>query len=193
MQPAATPVPSRSRSTPWVWQPGALALGLFMLGLPSAMQAQTQTHPLAQENIRHTILQGDTLEQLARRYLGDATLWQQLQAHNSVPSPYRLRPGAMLEIPLRFMRTATASVDYLQGNATVSRTDHRNQRAPLTPNMLLQEGDQIQLEPDAFVTVRLADGSTVCVQAPFQLQLTQLRRRGRQLAIGTGTAARRPG
>lgn len=81
----------------------------------------------------------------------------------------------MLEIPLRFMRTATASVDYLQGNATVSR----NQRAPLTPNMLLQEGDQIQLEPDAFVTVRLADGSTVCVQAPFQLQLTQLRRRGR--------------
>jgi hypothetical protein len=95
----------------------------------------------------------------------------------------------MLEIPLRFMRTATASVDYLQGNATVSR----NQRAPLTPNMLLQEGDQIQLEPDAFVTVRLADGSTVCVQAPFQLQLTQLRRRGRQLAIGTGTAARRPG
>ncbi|MDO4591390.1 MAG: FecR domain-containing protein [Comamonadaceae bacterium] len=74
------------------------------------------------------------------------------------------------------MRAATASVDYVQGSAHVSRS---GAAAPLTPGAPLHEGNRIQLDPDAFVSVRLADGSLVRVQANSQVQLNQLRRRGR--------------
>lgn len=131
----------------------------------------------AQNAIQHRIAVGDTLQQLAQHYLGDASLWEQLQSHNSVGSPYRLRPGSVLEIPLSLMRPSTAAVHYLHGTGQVQRP--QQPPAPLQPGMTLQEGDKLQLAPQAFVTVRLADGTEVRVQADSQLQLNQLRRRGR--------------
>lgn len=163
---------------PWV---STLLAATLSMAWPTA-HAQSRTLA-AQTVLEHRVAVGDTLETLALRYLGDATLWPQLQAHNRVSSPYRLQPGSVLHIPLQLMRTATASVDYVQGNARVQRTSAPNAplppSAPLQPGMPLQEGDRLQLDPDAFVTVRLADGSTVRVQAQSQLQLSQLRRRGR--------------
>lgn len=159
------------------WRPrrtALLAWGLLSLGGWAALHSPVAS---AQNAIQHRITAGDTLQQLALHYLGDASLWQQLQAHNSVGSPYRLRPGAVLEIPLNLMRPASASVHYLHGTGQVQRPAQPN--APLQPGMTLQEGDQLQLDPQAFVTVRLADGTEVRVQADSQLQLHQLRRRGR--------------
>ena len=156
------------------WQRG-VAFALVSCAISSATWAQT-TAPLAQRSIAHRVSPGDTLEQLARRYLGDATLWPALQSHNQVPSPYRLQPGSVLEIPLQLMRAATASVDYVQGNARISRS---GTAAPIAQGAALQEGDRLQLDPEAFVSVRLADGSTVRVQANSQVELSQLRRRGR--------------
>lgn len=138
--------------------------------------AYAQNPLLRTATINHHVHAGDTLEQLAQRYLGDATLWPALQSHNRVANPYRLQPGSVLEIPLQLIRTATASVDYVQGNARVSRSGNA---APVARGMPLQEGDALQLEPNAFVTVKLADGSTVRVQSASQVQLSQLRRRGR--------------
>lgn len=161
----------------------AAALGwAFLMLLPGSLHAQTPAR--LSSSVQHTVRAGDTLEQLARRYLGEGAQWPRLQAHNQVPDPYRLRPGTVLEIPFHWMRSASASVDYVQGSASVRRSlaERRtiaSTAVPLAPHMPLQEGDQITLGPDAFVTVRLADGSTVRVQAQSQLQLQQLRRRGR--------------
>lgn len=141
-----------------------------------ATSALAQNPSFRNTTIAHRITAGDTLEQLADRYLGDATLWPALQSHNRVNSPYRLQPGSILEIPLQLMRAATASVDYVQGNAHLNRN---GSAAPVTRGMPLQEGDQLKLDPNAFVSVRLADGSTVRVQATSMLELRQLRRRGR--------------
>lgn len=146
-----------------------LALACALAAAPSAAQSPPPT-------IAHRVTLGDTLEQLALRYLGDATLWPGLQSHNRIGSPYRLQPGSVLEIPLQLMRTASASVDYVQGTARLNRS---GTAAPVARGMPLQEGDQLQLDPDAFVAVRLADGSTVRVQASSLLELRQLRRRGR--------------
>ena len=142
----------------------------------AASEASAQSPLVRTATITHHVHAGDTLAQLAQRYLGDATLWPALQSHNQVASPYRLQPGSVLEIPLQLMRAATASVDYVQGNARVSRS---GSAAPVSRGMPLQEGDALQLEPNAFVTVKLADGSTVRVQSASQVQLSQLRRRGR--------------
>ena len=130
----------------------------------------------AQSALEHRIRTGDTLEQLARQYLGDAQLWQALQAHNQVANPRRLQPGTLLEIPLRLLPQTSASVDHAYGSASVLRGA---QQLPVQPSMPLQEGDRLQLPAQSFVTVRLADGSRVRVQADTALQLQQLRRRGR--------------
>lgn len=139
-----------------------------------AASAQSQLAPPS--TISHKISSGDTLERLAQHYLGDATLWSALQRHNRVDDPYRLKPGSILEIPLQLMRAASASVGYVQGRAQVTRG---STVLPATRGMPLEEGDQLQLEPQAFVSVQLADGSTVRVQAASQVELHQLRRRGR--------------
>lgn len=140
--------------------------------------ASAQNTLLRNTTIAHEVHVGDTLGALAQHYLGDATLWPALQSHNRVDNPYRLQPGAVLEIPMQLMRAATASVDYVQGHARIQRSGAAT-AATATRGMPLQEGDQIQLDPDAFVAVKLADGSTVRVQASSQLELSQLRRRGR--------------
>ena len=153
----------------------AIALVTLVCSM-AATPAVAQQIPLHPTAVTHRITPGDTLEQLAQRYLGDAALWPALQSHNSVGSPYRLKPGSVLEIPLQLMRAATASVDYVHGTAHVSRS---GVAAPAARGMSLQEGDQIKLDPNAFVAVRLADGSTVRVQATSLVELSQLRRRGR--------------
>ncbi len=153
--------------------PSAVALSCTLVLLPAAAQQVPQ-----QQVIAHRITAGDTLTQIAQRYLGDATLWQALQNHNKVGSPYRLQPGSMLEVPLWLMRKATASVDFVQGSAQL-RNRTAKASVPVEPGMPLEEGDQLQLAPDAFVTVKLADGSMIQVRAASSVQLNQLRRRGR--------------
>lgn len=150
----------------------AVALCCTMV-LPAAAQQVPQ-----QQVIAHRITAGDTLTQIAQHYLGDATLWQALQSHNKVGSPYRLQPGSMLEVPMWLMRKATASVGFVQGNAQL-RNRSATAAVPVQPGMPLEEGDQLQLSPDAFVTVKLADGSLIQVRAASSVQLSQLRRRGR--------------
>ncbi len=91
-----------------------------------------------------------------------------------------------MEIPLNLLRAATASVDYLQGSASLRRESSSGSTAqPVQRGQPLQEGDALTLDPDAFVTVRLADGSTVRVQANSQVTLQQLRRRGRAGSLQT--------
>lgn len=130
------------------------------------------------QTIHHRIMLGDTLEQLAMRYLGDASQWPQLQAHNGGIDPYRLPPGAVLEIPLQLLRAASASVQHLQGSASLSRTGMLTTTG-VQRGQMLREGDRLQLSLDAFITVRLADGSTVRVQSSSELEMVRLRRRGR--------------
>ena len=157
---------------PWLL---TATLAWLACGLATPATAQV-TPPRPLTTIQHRISQGDTLQHLALRYLGDANLWPALQSHNSVASPYRLQPGKVLEIPLQLMRAATASVDYIHGQAALQR---QGTTSPVARQMPLQEGDVLQLDPQAFVTVKLADGSTVRVQAASQVVLSQLRRRGR--------------
>ncbi|WP_370681267.1 FecR domain-containing protein [Comamonas sp. GB3 AK4-5] len=157
--------------------PQAAAASLLAL----ALTAQAQT-PAASAPTRHRILTGDTLEQLSRHYLGDGSLWPALQRHNQVGSPYRLQPGSVLEIPYHLQRLASASVSFLQGNATLLPPPSRSSQAaetPLRPGQDLPEGSRLRVPPDAFVSVRLADGTLLQVQADSEILLQQLRRKGR--------------
>lgn len=160
--------------------PWTLAAAAALVSLGSAAQTASLTGPT--NTTRHRINTGDTLEQLARHYLGDATLWPQLQQYNRLGSPYRLQPGSVLEIPHQLLRMSTASVAYIQGHASwLPPPSHSGSagESALTPGQQLPEGSRVRVAPDAFVSVRLADGSMLKVQADSEVLLQQLRRKGR--------------
>lgn len=150
------------------------AAGWVALALSACMAAPAKAAPAAQEeSIPHTVIPGDTLERLAVLYLGESRQWQLLQTYNHVSDPRRLRPGTVLHVPTRLLQPASGTVEFVQGHVTLSGG------APVQAGQQLEEGSRLQSGPDGFVSVRLADGSVVRVQAQSDVQLRQMRRRGR--------------
>ncbi|AVP57112.1 FecR family protein [Pulveribacter suum] len=127
--------------------------------------------------IEHAVQAGDTLQALAAHYLGDGRLWPGLQQENRVADPRRLQPGSVLRIPLHLLPPGSAEVAFVHGDAHV-QLPGGPPRAP-QPGQALAEGARVQAGADSFITVRLADGTLVRVQADSQVQIEQLRRRGR--------------
>ncbi|MPS88274.1 MULTISPECIES: FecR domain-containing protein [Comamonas] len=164
---------------------GAGMLWVVFGGMTATGVAHAQITPRASDAIAHRVVSGDTLEVLAARYLGDHKRWTALQSHNKVLDPLRLRPGSVLEIPTRLLRAAMASVEFVQGDVQSTRSlDHLADSAkvptqPVQKGQLLQEGDSLQVPANAFVSVRLADGSLVRVQSESDVELRQMRRKGR--------------
>ncbi|WP_370627567.1 FecR domain-containing protein [Comamonas sp. Y33R10-2] len=167
---------------------GALWVTLAGLVAATASHAQITPKPRGGDVIAHRVVAGDTLEVLAARYLGDRTRWTALQSHNRVDNPFQLRPGSVLEIPTRLLRAATASVEFVQGDVRSSRSLSRLADSadaasaasqPVQKGQLLQEGDSLKVPANAFVSVRLVDGSLVRVQSESDIELRQMRRKGR--------------
>ncbi len=47
----------------------------------------------------HTVIEGDRIDLLAHRYLGDAKLWWVICDYNDIFFPLELKPGTDLRIP----------------------------------------------------------------------------------------------
>ncbi|MCE1194657.1 MAG: FecR domain-containing protein [Acidovorax sp.] len=156
----------------------ALTLAGFAALSWAATDARTAPEAQQRDEIAHTVQQGDTLEDLARTYLNAPAQWPLLQARNKVSNPRRLQPGTVVWIPVRLQPSETATVAFVQGQATL-RPHGSSAPMPVVPGGRLEEGAVLQVGPDAFVAVKLADGTVVRVQARSELQLRQLRRRGR--------------
>lgn len=148
-----------------------LALALWAAAALWGGQAAAQT-------LEHRVQPGDTLEALSTHYLGAPQLWTQLQAHNQVANPRHLQPGSVLRIPMHLLPAGSAQVGHVQGQAAVIPPGAA-QAVALQPGQPLAEGTRVQVAPDSFVSVRLADGTVIRVQADSEVQLQQLRRRGR--------------
>lgn len=152
---------------------------LFAFALASAVALPLPAHADSTAFINHRVIQGDTLERLAAQFYGDVHLWQQLQKFNQVPDPRRLQPGSTLRIPVKFMPEQAAEVSFVLGQATVTPSRGSQEATPLQAGQKLQEGAAIKVAPDSFVTVKLADGTIIRIQAESDVQLKQLRRKGR--------------
>ena len=153
----------------------ALAWGVWLACSPAAHAAP----PKAPDSVPHQVMQGETLEKLATQYFGDARLWTQLQAANQIPDPRRLQPGSTILIPAKLLPTTSGTVEFVRGNVTVAQAGNLAAATPAQTGQQLDEGTRIQSGPDSFVSVRLADGTIVRVHAQSDVQLRQMRRRGR--------------
>jgi hypothetical protein len=161
----------------------ALAL---LFGASDAVHAQTPgaEHPSAQdEEIAHTVQDGDTLEGLAKMYLSSSHQWKELQARNKVADPRRLKPGSVIQIPVRLQPAESATVAFVHGTVTAQGGATGTVSDALAKGSRLEEGTSLQVGPDSFVAVRLADGTVVRVLAQSEMQLRQLRRRGRMGSV----------
>ncbi|WP_232727751.1 FecR domain-containing protein [Acidovorax sp. 69] len=154
------------------------ALALAAIAGFGGRGAQAALAVPAGDEIAHLVKEGDTLEGLARAYLAAPRQWQLLQARNKVADPRRLQPGSVVWIPVRLQPSESATVQFVQGTVT-SRARTNDTPAAVTPGGKLEEGTELQVGPESFVAVRLADGTVIRVQAQSDLQLRQLRRRGR--------------
>ena len=65
-------------------------------GFVQRLTVQTETYP---DSIRHTIIGGETLDQLAARYYGREDLWWRIADANPQCFPLDWKPGDVLIIP----------------------------------------------------------------------------------------------
>lgn len=158
----------------------ALTLGAFAALSGTSAHANPAAADTASQadEIAHTVQDGDTLEGLAKSYLDAPRQWPLLQARNKVANPRRLQPGSIVWIPVRLQPAESATVEFVHG-AVTAQARASDAPALVAKGGKLDEGTALQVGPDAFVAVRLADGTVVRVQAQSELQLRQLRRRGR--------------
>ncbi|MDP3228985.1 MAG: FecR domain-containing protein [Acidovorax sp.] len=169
---------------PAPWPLGATAALALISAFAALSGASAHANPAAAntpsqaDEIAHTVQDGDTLEGLAKAYLADPRQWPLLQARNKVANPRRLQPGSIVWIPVRLQPAESATVEFVHG-AVTAQARASDAAAPVAKGGKLDEGTALQVGPDAFVAVRLADGTVVRVQAQSELQLRQLRRRGR--------------
>lgn len=132
------------------------------------------------DEIPHTVQPGDTLEGLAQSYLAAPQLWPRLQARNKVKDPKHLQPGSVVWIPVSLQPAESASVEFVHGNVKALPPTPQGKADNAAPaSAPLAEGTKLEVGTDGFVAVRLADGSIVRVNAQSDVQLRQLRRRGR--------------
>ena len=158
----------------------ALTLGAFAALSGTSAHANPAAADTASQadEIAHTVQDGDTLEGLAKSYLDAPRQWPLLQARNKVANPRRLQPGSIVWIPVRLQPAESATVEFVHG-AVTAQARASDAPALVAKGGKLDEGTALQVGSDAFVAVRLADGTVVRVQAQSELQLRQLRRRGR--------------
>ncbi|QTO49628.1 FecR family protein [Burkholderia latens] len=150
----------------------------------AAQQAAAQPPAAAGKTVVYRTHAGDTLYDVAARYLQGPDDWQLLQQLNGVPAPKRLQPGIALKLPVARLRKEklTARVVAVQGSAERASG---GAYAPLANDATLGEGDRVRTGANGFVTLELADGTHMSMPPDSQLDLKTLRR-----TVLTGTLDR---
>jgi hypothetical protein len=147
--------------------PKIICAAVIVLCAATSSRAEAQQ---ATKYFTHVAKSGDTLIGLADRYLIEKKNWQAIQNQNKIPNPRRIKPGTEIRIPIDLMRSepATAKVIAVQGPVEGAVG---NVTGPLEKGAVLTEGAGIKTGENGFVTLQLADGSTIVVQSKSQVKL----------------------
>lgn len=121
----------------------------------------------------YSVIRGDTLIGLAKRYFIDPEKWPDLQQLNAVKNPRKLQPNSILKIPIEWLREvpATASIAVLQGKVSVKRA---NEEKSLAVGDSLMPGDIVQTAKDGSLVMQFIDGSKALLLKESELKLDRL-------------------
>ncbi|WP_321927558.1 FecR domain-containing protein [Paraburkholderia guartelaensis] len=118
---------------------------------------------------------GDSLYDIATRYLRNPADWKKLASLNHVSEPHHLRPGTTLRVPVALLRQDGLSAKVIAANGPVQHAFRSGQLLPLTVGSTLVEGDRVQTGHNGFATLELADGSHIALPPDTSLDLATLR------------------
>lgn len=118
----------------------------------------------------HTAQAGDTLLKLANRYLVNRNDWQIFQKFNKVKNPRAIPLGAQIKIPVSAMRQDAAAAEVIATTGSVASS-----AGPVATGSKVGEGDKLTTGEGGFVTIKLADGSTLTVQPKSTIRMEAAR------------------
>ena len=154
-----------------------------MVSLSWALPARAQMTIDARATTTYVTVAGDTLYEVAQRYLTDARGWRVLAGLNHVSAPRRLPAGMSLRLPLSLLRrdVMPASVIAMSGLVTLRSLGGASGMgaAPAVPLRLgrtIGENDTVSTGADGFATLELADGSYVSLTPNSSIVLSILRK-----------------
>ena len=118
----------------------------------------------------HIAQNGDTLIKLAKRYLVNPDDWQIFMKSNVIADPHRIVLGSQIKIPVSAMRLETAAVEIIATQGAVESSAGAVERGSK-----VNEGDKFTTGDGGFVTIKLADGSTLTVQPKSSVRVETAR------------------
>ncbi len=125
----------------------------------------------------YTVRSGDNLWNVTERHLTSINYVKRLQQLNRIENAYKIPPGTKLRVPIAWTKQndsdVYAQVKNVQGPVTVKRTS-TSEKLLVKYGMRLSEGDEIQSEDDAFITLQFSDGSRMRVQQNSSVRLKNL-------------------
>jgi len=154
----------------------ACALALFPLARSvEARESASRAPAPPPEMTTYVTRPGDSLDNIATRYLRSPDDWKQLASLNHVSAPRRLQPGTTLRVPVALLRQDGLSAKAIAANGPVQHAFHGGPLLPVVAGTSLVEGDRVQTGHDGFATLELADGSHIVLPPDTTLDLATLR------------------
>jgi hypothetical protein len=118
---------------------------------------------------------GDTLYDIASRYLRDPHDWSALRRLNRVKAAQRLQPGIELRLPVVLLKQEQQSARIVATSGPVEHAYRQNVFVPVAVGMTLGEGDRLRTGHDGFVTLALDDGSHLSLPQDSMIDIGTLR------------------
>ena len=118
----------------------------------------------------HSAQAGDTLLKLANRYLVIRNDWQIFQKFNTINNPKAIPLGTQIKIPVSAMRLDASPVEVIATTGSVTSS-----AGAVATGSKINEGDKLTTSEGGFVTIKLADGSTLTVQPKSSVRMETAR------------------
>lgn len=151
-----------------------IALAMLAAGAASAApraQPPIASSPEADPPIGYAARKGDNLYNLALHYMHRLSDYHIVQRLNRIRDPYRIPVGTNIAIPRSLLRSdpLEAKVIAFRGTTTIDGK-------PVMLGATVNEGGQIRTGQNAFLSIGLADGSTITLPSQTSVRVERLRR-----------------
>lgn len=142
---------------------------------PQSANSQPSGSVLTEAPLTYLVNRGDTLIDVARKYLRNPADYRRLQRDNRVANPRRMATGRTLQIDTALLRTREdpARIESFRGDVQVLRNG-----APVAvaPGAQLREGDVVSTGSSAFARIAFSDGTYTVVPSRSSIRMDRLRR-----------------
>jgi hypothetical protein len=149
----------------------ALVCGVWL----ATSQAEAHEAHQAPATVTYVTRAGDSLYNVATRYLREPSDWAQLARLNRVSAPRHLQPGTALRLPVALLREDGLSAKVIATSGPATHAFRNEPSLPLVPGASLVEGDRLQTGKDGFATLELADGTHLIIPPNTSLEFGTLR------------------